>query len=106
MLAVLVVILAILWFFGYIRIDGLNIPDFSLFVINGQTISIIDLLILGIVATAISILPTPFREVSGVLLILWILSVLGILSIAGIGLANIFVIAILIGLVVALFRRV
>ncbi len=105
MIAALIVILAILWFFGYINIEGLNIPDMSLFVINGQVISIIDLLILALVATAISLLPSPFREISGVLLILWILAVLGILSIAGIGLPSLLVLAIILGLIVSLFRK-
>ncbi len=103
MLAALIVILAILWFLGYINIDGINLPDTALFTINGQVISIIDLLILALVITAISILPTPFRQISGVLLILWILAVLGILSIAGIGLPSILVLAIIIGLLVSLF---
>ncbi len=105
MIAALIVILAILWFFGYINIEGLNIPDTSLFTINGQVISIIDLLILALVATAVSLLPSPFREISGVLLILWILAVLGILSIAGIGLPSLLVLAIILGLIVSLFRR-
>lgn len=105
MLAALIVILAVLWFLGYLRIDGLNIPDTSLFTINGQVISIVDLLILALVATAISILPSPFREVAGVLLILWILAVLGVLAITGFSLPSIILIAIIIGLVVSLFRR-
>ncbi len=106
MLAGLIIILAILWFLGYIHIDGINLPDTSLFQINGQTVTIIDLLILALVATAISILPSPFREISGVLLILWILSVLGILAIGGLALTNWLVLAIIIGLIIALFRRV
>lgn len=105
MLAVLVIILAVLWVFGYIRIDGLNIPDMALFTINNQVVSIIDLMLLALVGTAISLLPSPLREVGGVLLILWILAVLGVLSIAGIGLPSIIMFAIIIGLVFALFRR-
>lgn len=104
-LAVLIVILAALWVLGYLRIDGINIPDTALFTINGQVISIVDLLILALVGLAISLLPSPFREVAGVLLILWILAVLGILAITGISLPSILLIAIIIGLLVALFRR-
>lgn len=105
MLALLVVILAVLWFFGYIHIDGLNFPDFALFTINGQVVSIIDLMLLALVGTAISLLPSPLREIAGILLILWILAVLGILSIAGVGLPSIIMFAIIAGLVFALFRR-
>ena len=105
MLAALVVILAILWILEYVTIEGVTILDTALFTINGQVVSIIDLMVFAIVATAISILPSPFREISGVLLILWILAVLGILSIVGIGLPSILALAILIGLLASLFRR-
>lgn len=104
MLAALIVILAVLWVLGYLRIDGINIPDTALFTINGQVVSIVDLLILAIVGLAISLLPSPFREVAGVLLILWILAVLGVLAITGISLPSIILIAIILGLVFALFR--
>lgn len=103
MLEILLLILIILWFFGYIRIEQIPIPDLYLFSINGNQISLWDLLILTVVAWAISILPTPFRQIAGVVLILWILAVLGIIALAGINLASIFVIAIIVGLIFALF---
>lgn len=105
MVAALVIILAILWVLGYIHIGGINFPDTTLFTINGQVVTIIDLVVLAIVILAISILPSPFRQISGVLLILWILAVLGILSIAGIGLPSILLFAIIIGLIVSLFNN-
>lgn len=105
MLAVLTIILVVLWVLGYLRIDGINIPDTSLFTINGQVVSIVDLLILALVTTAISILPSPLREVGGVLLILWILAVLGVLSLVGLSLPSIILIAIILGLIFALFNR-
>jgi hypothetical protein len=104
MLAALIVILAVLWVLGYLRIDGINIPDTALFTMNGQVVSIVDLLVLALVAIAISLLPTPFREIAGVLLILWILAVLGILAITGFSLPSIILLAIIIGLIVSLFR--
>lgn len=105
MIAAIIVILAVLWFFGYIRIEGFTFPDIQLFVINGERVTLLDALILLIVMWAISILPTPFREVSGVLLILWVLAVLGVISIAGIGLPSILILAIIVGLIVSLFSH-
>jgi hypothetical protein len=105
MIGALILVLIVLWFLGYVRVGGLTIPDVVLFSINGQPITLWSILILIIVSWAISILPTPFREIAGVLLILWILSVLGILAIAGIALANFLVIAIIVGLIASLFIR-
>jgi|GEM_PF-355073 len=103
MITVLLIVLVLLWFLGYVRVDGINLPDTTLFSINGLPISLWDILILIVVSWAISIIPTPFREIAGVILILWVLSVLGIIALAGINLASIFVIAIIIGLIVSLF---
>jgi hypothetical protein len=105
MLAALIVIVALLWVFGYVHIYGINFPNINLFVINSKTITLIDLLILLLVSAAISILPTPFREIAGVFLILWILAVLGIISLAGLGLPSILLFVIVIGLIVSLFGR-
>jgi hypothetical protein len=103
MLLVLVVILAILWFFGYVHIGWINVPDISLFVINGQTVTLWNLLILAVVVTILSILPGPIRIIAGVLLVFWILSVLGIISLAGLALSNLLIIAIIIAVVFSLF---
>jgi hypothetical protein len=105
MIGALVIILALLWFFGYIHINGINFPVINLFVINGKPITVLDLLILLLVIGATSMLPSPFREISGVLLILWILAVLGVISLAGFGLPSIFLFAIVVGLLAALFSR-
>lgn len=102
MLAGLFLALIVLWFFGYVHIEGLTIPDIFLFSINGQPITLWSILILLIVSWAIGILPTPIRQIVAVLLIIWILAVLGIISIASIPLANVLVLAIIIGMVIAL----
>lgn len=101
MIGIVLVVLIALWFLGYIRIQGLPpIPDIQLFVINGRPITLWDLLILLVIGWAIGVLPSPLRQIAGVLLLLWILATLGILSIAG--LPSIIVIAVIIGLVLAL----
>lgn len=104
MIAALLLILILLWLLGYIRIGGIAIPEVILFTINNQPITLWHLLILIAVAWVVSILPTPFREIVGVLFIVWILATLGIIGIGGIALSNILVIAIIIGIIAALFR--
>ena len=103
MIETFIVLLALLWAFGYIHIGGINFPDVQLFIINGREISLLHLLVFFIVMWAISILPTPFREISGALLFLWVLAILGIISLTGIGLPSIFVFAIIVGLIASLF---
>lgn len=100
MLGLILIILIALWFFGYIQISGINIPDFVLFNLNGHPIRLWDLLILLVVGWALSILPSPLREIASVLLVLWVLSVLGILAIAG--LSQLFIIAIILGIILTI----
>lgn len=96
----LLIVLIILWFLGYVRIGALPIPNLVLFTINNQPITLWNLLILLLIGSLVGILPSPFREIAGVILVLWILSTLGILAIGG--LSSILVIAIIIGLIVYL----
>lgn len=97
MIGFLIVVLIILWFFGYVNVGAFPPLDIELFSINGQPITLWNILILLVVGWAIGILPSPFRQIASVLLILWILSVLGIFAIAG--LSSLLVIAIILGLV-------
>ena len=101
MIGIILVVLIALWFLGYIRIDGLpTIPDIQLLVLNGQPITLWNVLIFAVICWAIGVLPSPLRQIAGVLLIIWVLATLGILAIAG--LAQIIVLAVIIGLIVAL----
>jgi len=102
MILTIVIILIVLWFLGYFPVASLNIPDITLLTLNGQQITLWNILILAVIIWAIGILPSPFREIASVLLVIWILSVLGILAIAG--LSSMIVIAIIIGLVIFLLK--
>lgn len=105
MLGIIVLVLVGLWVFGYLNISGITLPDMTLFAINGRDITMLNLLVFLLVVGAISILPSPFREISGVLLLLWILAIFGVLSIAGFGLPSILLFAIIVGLVISLFSH-
>lgn len=97
----IIIILIILWFFGYFPISGIAIPNFVLFTINNHPVTLWEILILAVISWAIGILPHPFQAVALVLLVLWILSVLGIFAIAG--LSSIIVLVIIAGLILSIF---
>ena len=101
MIIAIVIILIILWFLGYVPVSGISIPNFVLLNINNHPVTLWEILILAVIAWAISILPRPFQAVGSILLVLWVLSVLGILAIAG--LPNIIVLVIIVGLIVSIF---
>lgn len=100
MVAAVLILLIILWFLGYIHIGNLNLPDITLFTLNGQDITLIKLLIFAVIVWAIGILPTPLRQIGFVILVIWLLSLFGILAFAG--LQSILVLAVIVGLVLAL----
>jgi hypothetical protein len=98
MLALILVILIVLWLLGYLHIVTF-IPNIALFSLNGHTVTLWELLIFFVIIWALGILPSPLREIAAVLLLLWILSTLGIIAIAGF--SSIIIIAIIVGLVLA-----
>jgi hypothetical protein len=102
MIAAILVILIALWVLGYLNLPGLVFPNITLFSFNGVPITLWNLLILLVIAWAIGVLPSPFRQIAAVMLLLWVLSTLGILAIAG--LSSMLVIAIIVGLALYLFR--
>ena len=100
MIALIIVLLIILWFLGYVQIPGILIPDTTLFTINGHPVTLVNLFILLLILWAIGILPSPLREVAGLFLILWLLSLFGIIAV--IGLSSILIWVIIIGLIFVL----
>lgn len=102
MLAILILVLIFLWFIGYIHISGFSVPDINLFAINSHQVTLVELLIFLLIIAAAEALPSPFRQIAFVILLIWLLSTLGILVIFS-GLASILVLAIILGLILALF---
>lgn len=97
MLVIIIILLIALWYLGYVQIPAFTLLNHVLFTINGHAITIWEILILLVVAWAVGILPTPLRQIAGVLLILWILATLGFIAVTGF--SSIVVIAIIVGLV-------
>ncbi|CAN5276410.1 hypothetical protein BH10PAT2_BH10PAT2_2410 [soil metagenome] len=103
MIEVLLILLIIFWALGYVHVGNIVIPNAVLLQLNGRPITLWDVIIFVLVLWAVGILPTPFREIAGVLLALWVLSLLGLIAIAG--LSNLIVIAIIVGIVASFVKR-
>ena len=100
MLITLLVLLVVLWIFGYIHIPNFTLPDLGLFSINGHVVTLLEVLIFFVIVSAVGVLPSPLRQIGFAIALLWVLSTLGVIAVAG--LASLLVIAIAVGLVAAL----
>lgn len=103
MLGTILVVLLLLWLLGFLQIPGLVFHNTVLFRILGHSVTLWELLMFLAIAWAMESLPAPIRQIAFVLIILWLLSIFGIIAIAG--LSNILIAAIIIGLVLALFQK-
>jgi len=102
-MAAVLIILVLLWVFGYLHIPALPLHDVVLFRILGHAVTLWELVMFFVIAWAMETLPSPLRQMAYVLVLLWLLSTLGIIAIAGFN--QLLVLALIIGLVVALFQR-
>lgn len=101
MLAAVLLLLVVLWFLGYIAVPGLVVPIFPLFYINGEPISLWNILIFALIVWAAGLLPSPLWQIAMVLIALWVLSILGVVAVPG--LQALIVIAVILGLIWSLF---
>lgn len=99
MLAIILLLLIVLWAFGYFQLPVFAVPLFSF---RGGTISWNDLLVFLVIIWLIGLLPYPFQEIAGVFFLLWILSSLGVITIAGF--SNLMLLAIIVGLIAFIAR--
>jgi hypothetical protein len=103
MIEVVLVLLVIFLITGFVRIPGFTLPNFVLFEVGGRSITLLNAMIFFLILWAIGILPSPFREIAGVLFVLWILSILGFIAIAG--LSNLIVIGVIVGIVFSMLKK-
>ncbi len=87
MLAIIILLLVLGYVFGMVQIQipGLEILKSTLMIVNGKAITWLQVIMLGIILWALGALPSPFRQIAVGLGILWILSILGIISIVWTG---------------------
>jgi hypothetical protein len=99
MIQAVLVLIIVFWLLGLVQIPYIHTVLFRLV---GHAVTLQDLLLFFLIMWALGILPSPFREIGIILFLLWILSTLGIIAIAGF--SHLLILAIIIGIVIAIFR--
>lgn len=92
----------LLYVLGYIRIPGIGIPNMTILYFQGRPVSLLQVILVILGLLLIERLPSPLRQILYVVVLLWILSVLGFLTVFG--LPNILALAVLIGLFLTFLR--
>jgi hypothetical protein len=92
MLTAILLFLVVFWLLGYGPFQALHI---ILFRFMGISLNLWDIFIFLVFIWLVGALPSPFRQIAVVFILIWLLSSLGIIAIAG--LSNILVIAIIVG---------
>ena len=98
----ILLLIVLLYFYGYVQIPGLTVPNPTLFTIHNQPVSLAVFLIFFAILWAISSLPSVLRIIGIILLVAWTLTELGFVVIAG--LSNFIAITIIVALFVIIFR--
>ena len=93
MLVVILLVLFVFWLMGYGPFDTL---DKILLKFNGSIITLWNFLIFLVLIWLVTQLPSPFRQIAIVFILIWVLSILGIIAIAG--LPSMIVISIIVGI--------
>lgn len=99
MLSFILLFLIILWLLGFLQVGLFNITAFSL---AGTVITLNDILLFLVIIWLIDILPSPFQQIAMVLFLLWILSSVGIIALAGF--SEIVLVAIIVGVIAFIAR--
>ncbi len=102
MIGIILLLLVLVYFYGYIQIPGVSVPNPTIFTIHSQPISLAAFFIFVAILWAISALPSLLRIIGLILLTAWVLTELGFIVIAG--LSNFIAITIIVGLCVLVFR--
>jgi hypothetical protein len=97
MIFAILLILFIFWLMGY---GPFVVLHFILFRFNGFAVTFWDILIFLVLIWLVGALPSPFRQIAVVFVLIWILSLLGVIVVAG--LSSILVIAIIVGILLYL----
>jgi len=97
MLALIIILLIVFWYLGYIQVSVFPFLSHVLFIVNAHPVTLWEILVLLIISWAVGVLPSPIRQIAAVLLILWVLATLGFIAIAGF--SSIVIIAIIVGLI-------
>lgn len=98
----ILLLVVLLYYYGYGQFPGLTVPNPILFTIHNQPVSLAAFLIFFAFLWIVSALPSILRIIGIILLTAWVLTQLGIVAIAG--LSNFIAVAIIVMLFVLIFR--
>jgi hypothetical protein len=93
MLQAILLMLISFWFLGYGPLETFHFPLINF---NGHIITLWDILILIAIVWIVTALPRIFRVIVAAFLVVWLLSLLGVITVSG--LSNIVVVSLIIGL--------
>ena len=99
----LIAVLIVLWLLGIIRIPWLTMPHFTAFSILGISITLEKLLIFVIIIWLATSLGSPFRQILWAFVVIWLLSIFGIVLISN--MVTLAIIALVVGLVLSMSQK-
>lgn len=99
MVGLILLLLVLLWLTGNLQVPLFAFPAFNF---GDRNITLNDILVFLVILWLIGILPSPFRQIASVLLLLWILASLGIIAISGF--STIVLVAIIFGVIAYMAR--
>jgi hypothetical protein len=102
MVGIILLFMVVLYFYGYVQIPGITVPNPALFSIHGHPVLLASFLIFIAILWTITVLPPILRIIGIILLTAWTLTELGFVVVAG--LSNFLTVAVIITLFVVIFR--
>ncbi len=96
MLVILLLVLVILWFLNYLGLPSIPL-GLIIFTFLGVSITLYQLLIFLIILAFVGLLPSPLRQIAVFLLLLWLLTIFGLITV--INLSDLVVFAVIFGIV-------
>jgi hypothetical protein len=105
MLTALFLVLLVLWLLGFLQIGNLDFLRVVVFRVGARGVTVLDTLIAIAVVWVIAALPGPLAISAGVLLILWALTIAGVVAVEGIPLNALIILVIIVGLLVHILTR-
>ncbi|KKS98132.1 MAG: hypothetical protein UV73_C0003G0074 [Candidatus Gottesmanbacteria bacterium GW2011_GWA2_43_14] len=85
MLLLLITLIILLWLVGFISVPSTSFFTLPVMFLNGRAIGLWDIIIFLVLIWVVGILPQPLKGAVLILLLLWILSLMGIVVISGMG---------------------
>lgn len=92
------VLLLALFLLGFVKIPGVTIPNYHLFTFNHHVVTLFELLTVIVIFGMLVLLPRFLRIVVGALLIIWIISLLGIIAVQGLPIITIVTLMVVVSL--------